>query len=280
MAGRSALPTDAELANLADLPAVVQWVGLTEAFWNSCNAAFDTFPNLRLLSQAPADMIAEGISSMRIRRLDAAGNPLDPPEVRELTMVEMIQLALVWRVARVAYGLEDIDIMAPRVVASLGTPSSGSVATGANAVPIPPNSVYKHLGVQKVKVSQVADQLDDIELEVISKTDIDETYNQYLSVMGADPVKEAEPSVEQITVMHNRIVTRGAAPYGDFSVLTPYSRRHQKTMIAKGFLLQEDGTWKQSEVAGPPSFDAWTACWDVSRTISPDAATHAGSRWR
>lgn len=38
-------------------------------------------------------------------------------------------------------------------------------------------------------------------------------------------------------------------------------------MRAKGFLLQDDGSWKQTEVAGPPSFQAWSACWDVYRTI-------------
>ena len=63
------------------------------------------------------------------------------------------------------------------------------------------------------------------------------------------------------------MVTRGSAPYADFSVLTPYARRTQKHMKAKGFLLQEDGTWKQSEVQGPPSFEAWASCWDVYRTI-------------
>lgn len=55
--------------------------------------------------------------------------------------------------------------------------------------------------------------------------------------MGADPVKETEPTAEQLTVMINKVVTRGAAPYADFSVLTPYARRTQRQMKAKGFLL-------------------------------------------
>lgn len=85
--------------------------------------------------------------------------------------------------------------------------------------------------------------------------------------MGADPVKETEPTAEQLTVMINKVITRGSAPYADFSVLAPYARRTQRHMKAKGFLLQEDGAWKQTEVAGPPNFQAWTSCWDVYRTI-------------
>lgn len=80
-------------------------------------------------------------------------------------------------------------------------------------------------------------QLDDTELELVGRAEIDAAYAQYRLVMGADPVKETEPTAEQLTVMINKVVTRGAAPYADFSVLTPYARRTQRQMKAKGFLL-------------------------------------------
>ena len=103
---------------------------------------------------------------------------------------------------------------------------------------IPPN-------VRKVKVSQVADQLDDTELEVMDQAVLDAAFNHYRSRMGSEPLKESEPTAEQVTVLYSRVVTHNGSPYADFSVLTPFGRRAQKQMKAKGFMLQEDGSWKQ-----------------------------------
>ena len=257
---------------IASLDNAVAFVGLAPGTWRQVNRVLGSFPNLRLLSQAPPDGIADAIETMRLPKLDAAGNAVDPPEDRELTMVESVQIALVWRIARQSYGLEDIDILAPGAIQALT--SSGLPATGANILPLPvgASSAGKALGAQKIKVSQIADQLDDTELEVVTKGEVDDAYKTFRDVMGADPPKEAEPSIEQLTVMINKVVTRGAAPYADFSVLTPYARRTQKHMKAKGFLLQEDGTWKQSEVQGPPNFECKPQP-TVPRVLAPH---HAG----
>jgi hypothetical protein len=59
---------------------------------------------------------------------------------------------------------------------------------------IPPN-------VRKVKVSQVADQLDDTELEVMDQAVLDVAFNHYRSRMGSEPLKESEPTAEQVTVL-------------------------------------------------------------------------------
>ena len=264
----SALPTAVELAGLNDLAAVVRFTGLEPVTWRQVNLALGNWPNLRLLSQAPPDGIAEALATMQLPRLGGDGNPVDPPEMRELTMVETVQIALIWRIARQTYGMEDIDILAPGALNAINAVGPAT-ATGANLTPLPVGAgvTAKALGIQKIKVSQIADQLDDTESEVISKIDVDEAYRTYRDIMGADPPTEAEPSIEQLTVMINKVVTRGSAPYADFSVLTPYARRTQKHMKAKGFMLQEDGSWKQSEVPGPPSFEAWSSCWDVYRTI-------------
>lgn len=270
------LPTDTEMAALTDLPATVRWCALDQAVWREINNAFGQFPNIRLLAHAPPEGIATALEHMELRRVGADGALLDPP-TRPLTMVEMVQTALVWRVCRKCFGLEDIDILAPGVVARLSAPTPAAVAMAP--APMAVGGTTKQLGVQKVKVSQIADQLDDTELELVGKAEVDEAYAQYRLVMGADPVKETEPTAEQLTVMINKVVTRGAAPYADFSVLTPYARRTQRQLKAKGFLLQEDGAWKQTEVAGPPNFAAWTSCWDVYRTILLMLRHNPSTRW-
>lgn len=154
------LPNAIELALLTDLASVVAFSGLPNGVWRQVNAALGGFPNLRLLSQAP-DGIAEAIATMQVPRLDADGNALDPPETRDLSMVESVQVALIWRVARQSFGLEDIDILAPGAIGSLGM-SAGLPATGPNTIPVPAalGGSSKALGIQKVKVSQIADQLE------------------------------------------------------------------------------------------------------------------------
>ena len=114
-------------------------------------------------------------------------------------------------------------------------------------------------------MAQIADQLDDTELELVDKKVLHQAYSTYRSVVGAEPQTDAEPTPEQITVLYNKIITRGDAPYADLSVLTPYGRRMQKQLKAKGYFLQEDGSWKQVEMPGPPNFQAWTACWRIYR---------------
>lgn len=160
----SPLPTDTELATLTDLPAIVRWCQMDVALWRDINAGFGNFPTVRLLAHAPAEGIATALEHMQLRRVDGGGNPLDPT-TRPLTMVEMVQTALIWRVARKCCGLVDIDLLARGVVASLAAPAATAIP--AAAIPLTVGGGSRQLGVQKVKVSQVADQLDDTELELV-----------------------------------------------------------------------------------------------------------------
>ena len=256
----SVLPDPAALVRLTQLSDIVTWANLAQPVWEAFNRKIGSCPTIRILSQAPADVIATAIKDLRIDLLDADGHVVGN---RELTVVESIQVGLVWRVARQCFGIPDIDILAPGALQLISAPLP---ILGGPTGPSPVGS-RGSLGIQKVKVSQIADQLDDTELEIATKDQLDEAFSNYRRVMGADPPKESEPSPEQITVFMNKVVTRGGSPYADFSVLTPFARRIQKTLKAKGWLLQEDGSWKQAEVAGPPTYEAWSACFDVYRTL-------------
>ena len=151
-AANNVLPSATEMATLTDLPAVVRWAGMDTAFWDTVNASFGRFPTFRLLAQAPPDMVSEGIETLCIAKLDAAGNALDPPEERALTMLEQVQVALIWRMVRATYNMEDIDILAPGALASYLASKSGTpIATGSNMIPLPPGGIK--IGIQKVKVS-------------------------------------------------------------------------------------------------------------------------------
>lgn len=38
-------------------------------------------------------------------------------------------------------------------------------------------------------------------------------------------------------------------------------------MKAQGFMLQQDGSWKSTEIPGPPSMEASKSCWKIYRTV-------------
>ena len=252
---RDLLPTDTELAGLGTLEAVRTWVDLDAGVWRAASDALGTVPSMRVLAMSPADSISSVISGLRLPLSDADGHPLlgtdGQPSYRSCSMVESINIALM-------YGLPDYDIWAPPQLPSApATPVPGGPQPIGSKLPV---------GTRKVKVSQISDQLDDTELELLGQEALDEAFRTYRTRMGAEPMKEADPTAEQITVLRCKVVSQGSAPYADFPVLTPFGRRAQKQMKAKGFMLQEDGSWKQLEVPGPPSFESWNACWDIYKT--------------
>lgn len=132
------------------------------------------------------------------------GNP------RELSVVEAIQLALVWRVARQAFGMEDIDPLA-----DLGSPASPGTSSAATPSTTPG---------KKMKAASVLDQLDESEVPLLSQAQLDEACRFHAEITGADPPADAEPTGEQIAALKARVVDGGESPYADFSVLTPFGR--------------------------------------------------------
>eukprot|EP00971_Amphidinium_carterae_P172524 3419997-Amphidinium_carterae.1 len=57
-------------------------------------------------------------------------------------------------------------------------------------------------------------------------------------------MEEAEPTPEQTSALHQRVVVFGLEPYADFSLLTPYGRRIAKELRHRSWLPQEDGSYK------------------------------------
>ena len=242
----SVLPTTAELATLDTLAAIRQWSGLSEPAWQAISACLGTVPSVRVFSVLPRETLKDAVRTVRI-----------PPSVdggaeRSMSAVEIIQVALMWRVARQCYNLHDVDPL-------LDPPSPALVAPATTGPAVSPN--------KRVKMSTHVDQTDDTEVELISAADLDSAYRNYKEATGSDPLPETDPSPEQITVMINKILVRSEAPYADFSVMVPFGRRVQKQQKARNFLLQPDGSWKSIEIPGPPTYQAWVACWRVYRTV-------------
>ena len=84
----SVLPDPAALVRLTQLSDIVTWANLAQPVWEAFNRKIGSCPTIRILSQAPADVIATAIKDLRIDLLDADGHVVGN---RELTVVESIQ---------------------------------------------------------------------------------------------------------------------------------------------------------------------------------------------
>ena len=251
---RQILPTDAELGGLDTIDRVVAWTGLPTGVWREFSNTLGRCTQLRVLATLPPQTLSDATTSTRMPLTDGTDRPL--------SAVKTIQVALTWRVARLAFGLVDIDplVVDPNVVMAS---TSGSLGGGGGA----PDPSAGGSPTKKVKMSAAVDQLDETEVELLTTADIDAAYINFREAVGAEPMPDADPTVEQITAMVTKVLKRKEAPYADFSVLTPYGRRTQKQAKARNFLLQADGTWKTVEIPGPPTYSAWAACWKIYRTV-------------
>ena len=235
---RQLLPTDVELAGLRTIDDVRDWVGLAEVPWLAMSNCLGGVDNLRVLASLPAATLQPAFERARIPARATL------PE-RVLTAVEIIQIGLVWRISRQAYALPDIDPLLP-------DPATGPRAAAAASAS--PASIHTTGSpTKRVKMSAAVDQLDESEVDLLDGSEIEQSYRNFREAVGADPLVDADPTVEQITAMHTKVLKRHEAPYADFSVLTPFGRRTQKQAKARTFVLQQDGTWKTVETCG----DSW-----------------------
>jgi len=76
----------------------------------------------------------------------------------------------------------------------------------ADPMPAPATPAEK-----RIKVSSVTDQMDDSEVSLMSRTELDQAPLNHIEMTGAEPADEAEPTGEQISALRDRIVKRAKA---------------------------------------------------------------------
>lgn len=239
----SLLPTDTETASFRTPADLVTWAGLDADAWTVIDTALGKLTHIRMIASLPVSGLKVAMRSCRVP-VTGGGAP------RELNLAESIQVGLVWRAARKAVGMSDVDPL----VETPSAPAAAAPAAAATAKKV-------------AKTSSILDQLDETEVPLLSRAELDQAFANHVAVTGAEPNHESEPTPEQIAAMSHRVLVVGDAPYADFSVLTPYGRRVQKQMKARAWSFQPDGTFKPLEVPGPPTFAAWASCWRVYRAI-------------
>ena len=239
----SILPTEAQLATLTSLQEVRAWVATSDPVWTAFDTYLGGFPNLRMLALFCCRHLAS-MHSCLANHPSRWSSPRANPSGSDSIGVDV-------EGGKAEVCFAGFGPASPRETTSQ-TPAASSAAASSP-------------GRKKVKANLVLDQMDESEIDMLSQTELDEAYRHHVEVTGWDPPAEAEPTPEQIAALKAKVVIRGEAPYADFSVLTPYGRRVQRQMKARSWVLQPDGTFKALEVPGPPTFDAWKACWRVYR---------------
>ena len=243
-------PEETEARAFADARALVDWVGLSVDDWNSFQEQTgklgDKIRNINLLSAG-----AVKTAALAARRAD--GTPLTP--------VSLAQIGLVWRIARRLgapswKGFNDVDPLeeTPTVLVPAPLPSSSSGT-----------SVVLSASTRKVKLSQVLDQADDSEIALAEDATVAKWFNNWQVFAQGPPEIEEEPSIEQLSALHLRVATLKKAPWADFAIFMPFSKRIIKANKFKAVIFQPDGTFISKEVPGPKSMEHWLHSWRVFR---------------
>ena len=107
-----------------------------------------------------------------------------------------------------------------------------------------------------MKMSTVADQANDQEIELLGKETIETMYNNYTSIFESLPPAGEEATIEQLTSV-SHLVSTGQPPYVDFAVFGPHGYRMQRRLKLAGLQICAGGELRHVELTGPPTFQLW-----------------------
>jgi hypothetical protein len=136
-----------------------------------------------------------------------------------------------------------------------------ALATATVPVIVPPPPVVLP-AARKIKVNEVADITRSDEIPVLDARAIDTAWKLYATLMHSEPPAEAEPTADQLSVLHS-LLHEGGSCYVDLSIWGPHGVRIQKAMKLTGLVLTANGDLIQHECKGPPDFGHWSSCFRV-----------------
>ena len=253
----SALPSLTDFNAVATVDDLRQFLRVDDNLWTAIiHQIGDPGPHIRVLAALPAQVIVQSSVSATL----ATGD--------NLTAVQATHVGLLWRSARkIVHGWAglpeatfiDVD---PWAVVSGANAGDGSQATTTGAGQSSGGQVKERV----LKMSSLLDQGDDSELVPASRDQIDSWLANYTAIMGNVPQEEEEPSEAQLAALNKRVAVLKGAPYCDFAIWTPFSRKNLKLQKFRMYVPLGDGSFLMRELPGPQNFQQWTASWRVYRT--------------
>ena len=246
-----ALPGAAALAAVADLAALRTLMGVQAEVWTAFQAQVgDPGTDIRLVAALPAWIISSACGAAKF------------PDDTMLSPIHAAQVGLLWRAARkhawLRHGGQEADFVDEN-------PWENPLASSSTPGPAAGKPSIKE-NVQKM--AALVDPADESELLPASMDDLQKWLQRYVTLMGAYPEEEEEPSDAQLSALHRRTVVLKQAPYVDFSVWTPYSRRSLRSQKFRTYVPLGDGSYLMKELPGPQNLQQWTSCWRVFKVAS------------
>ena len=221
---------------------------------------------LQLLGATPSTpvMLLGSIPQKDYDELIAEWKPGGQPP----TPIQASQAALLGRASRVAIGAE-LTQDATKVQVEREKEREKELkemelklqAAVAKAAAQPPPATSK----KKVKMSTVADQINDQEVDVLDDEKINQCYAAYNAIFKDIPPEGEECTIEQLSGLHE-LLKSGAPPYVDFALWGPHGYRMMRRLRLTGLLMGEGGHLRHVELPGPPDFAMWEKCYRVLRT--------------
>ena len=272
---------------------VIDFVKVPKELWTQfIEKVGDPEDDIQLLACLSHDQVKEAIDM--IKTTSDEGPPKDLSKIRKA------QIGMVWRLARLvahinggqtrAYFL-DTDPFTGKTSAIVAEvpdpgPDQGSQAlsalrgpggldhevagsgdgtlmlTDAGGLPSG-SSVIKVVGSRRVALKEVIDQGDATEVEPASESMHEAWLKNYFDDARAWPTAVTEPTLDQLTALHYRVVTLRQPPYVDFAVWVPYGRRAGRALKFRTWVPLGDGSFAIRMVPGPENFVLWMASWKV-----------------
>ena len=202
--------------------------------------------DLRLLAALPGPVVAASLTQATL------------DDTSHLTAIQAAQVGLVWKLARrlmfVRGGGQWDDWTEED---PWKTSSSHPSSTERTTAPIDSKKDTKE---RTLKFTQVLDQGDDGEFEVLNEEDKMGLLQKFINTTGALPEEEEEPTIEQLSALRKKL-SLGKPPYCDFGVFVPFGR--------KALRASKYRTWiptLSKELPGPANFTQWRACYRVFTT--------------
>ena len=233
-----------------DVDGLLRFYSVAPEVWQAFALAAGDPPDLRPLAFLPPSAVVSATTAATT----STG--------RRLTMVEAIQVGLVYRAAHRCVHLasggttdtwKDPDPWGALPTSSTTSGSTGSSTTGSS-------------GEKKVKFSNILEQGDDTEFMLDEKLEKATFYTQFVQVMGDLPPDLEDPTLEQLGAMTKKVKAMKQPPYADFAVWLPYAKKHLKAQKYKSFVMQADGSFVSKLVPGPACFQHWLLSYRVLRT--------------
>ena len=188
------------------------------------------------------------------------GDPAGPP-----TPAQRGQAAEFGRLSRVICGVElSVSQQNAKEQSDHQLALLQAQAAASAAAPATPRALSAP-SPRKIKASQIINQMDEGEVDILDPKALKDSYEKYSALMGALPSPDQGCTAEQLSALA-AIAKAGSPLYVDLAVWGPHQYRLLKKIKLSGMQIMPNGTLNTVELAGPPTFEMWEKCMTVFRT--------------